>query len=351
MCASTDGSVPRPRPRAASAADARPEARRCEAGRARPSSLPRPADTGSSRLPLRDAAPPGDARTAPGGRSRPGACCDRAHARARRGARPDGRPRRACRTGSVHLPGARAARDARRLLADRAPRQADRGRADPRVTARRPHPGQPHRRTGARARRCARPGPDRGRRAVPRRREHPRPARGEELRRRAAAGGRRRHGRLARRHRRAAGASREEGRRARCRERAVGRHRGGGARGAGAGGAGDRRDPAEADPDLRARRRALRRPVGAARVDQQVRDRLRREPVRVERRSRRLDAVPSVDLEALRGRRERRREGRSVQPARRDQLRGPLPRRGRECARTSRGRSGRTTTLCRTSAP
>ena len=107
-----------------------------------------------------------------------------------------------------------------------------------------------------------------------------------------------------------------------------------------AGGAGGRRpepaaralrDPALPAPDLPGGRRRVRRALGGARRDQRDRDGLRAQPERLVGGRGRLDAVPALDLEGLRDRRQpRRRTPTRLQPRRRDLLRRALPaRRGR----------------------
>ena len=60
------------------------------------------------------------------------------------------------------------------------------------------------------------------------------------------------------------------------------------------------RDPALPAADLPGLRHRIRDPLGGAGLDQQNRDRLRHQPQRLQRRRRRLDAVPALELGNLR---------------------------------------------------
>ena len=88
-------------------------------------------------------------------------------------------------------------------------------------------------------------------------------------------------------------------------------------------------DSAVPAPDLPGSRHPVRRAVAGARGHQRDRDRLRPQPVGLERRRGRLDAVPALDVEDMGPGRKRRRRRRSVQPGRRDLRRRPIPPRGR----------------------
>ncbi len=104
------------------------------------------------------------------------------------------------------------------------------------------------------------------------------------------------------------------------------------------------RDPALPAADLPGLRHRVRDPLGGARLDQQNRDGVRHQPERLQRRRRRLDAVPSIDLADLRSRRQRRRAQGPIQPGRCDLRSCPLPEGGRRQATTSTTRSSPTTT-------
>ena len=73
----------------------------------------------------------------------------------------------------------------------------------------------------------------------------------------------------------------------------------------------------------------VRRALAGARGDQRDRDRLRAQPLRLQRRRTGLDAVHPVQLAHLRRRRQRRRQEGPLQPRRRDLRRRPLPPRRR----------------------
>ena len=118
------------------------------------------------------------------------------------------------------------------------------------------------------------------------------------------------------------------------------------------------RDPALPAADLPGLRNRVRDPLGGARLDQQNRDRLRHQPQRLQRRRRRLDAVPPLELGSVRRRRQRRRAQGPLQPGRRDLRRRPLPQGRPAATRTSTTRSSPTTTptgtcrrCCSTPAP
>ncbi len=84
------------------------------------------------------------------------------------------------------------------------------------------------------------------------------------------------------------------------------------------------RDPALPAADLPGLRNRIRDPLGGAGLDQQNRDRLRHQPQRLQRRRRRLDAVPALELGSVRAGCQRRRSQRPLQPGRRDLRRGAL---------------------------
>jgi outer membrane biosynthesis protein TonB len=100
-------------------------------------------------------------------------------------------------------------------------------------------------------------------------------------------------------------------------------------------------DPAVPAPDLPGGRHRVRRALGGPGGDQRDRDGLRPQPERLHRRRRRVDAVPAVELEALRRRRQPRRAQGPVQPGRRHLRHRPLP----------EGRGRRRTTCARRSSP
>ena len=108
-------------------------------------------------------------------------------------------------------------------------------------------------------------------------------------------------------------------------------------------------DPAVPAADLPGLRNPVRDPLAGARLDQPDRDRVRHQPQRLDRRRRRLDAVPALDLGELRRRRQRRRPQGPLQPGRRDLRRGPLPARPPAARRTCAPRSSPTTTPTGTS--
>ena len=99
------------------------------------------------------------------------------------------------------------------------------------------------------------------------------------------------------------------------------------------------RDPAVPAADLPGLRNPVRDPMGGPGLDQQDRVGVRDQHGPVHRGRRRLDAVPAVDLEGLRGRRQRRRREGPLQPRRRDLRRGAAtstpPAATRTCARGS----------------
>ena len=88
-------------------------------------------------------------------------------------------------------------------------------------------------------------------------------------------------------------------------------------------------DPAVPAADLPGGRDPVRRAVAGAGGDQRDRDRLRPQPVGLDGRRRRLDAVPALDVEAYGVDANGDGDRRSVQPGRRDLHRRPLPARGR----------------------
>ena len=190
--ASTGGSVPRPARAAPPLPTLRSRRDATQGGLVAPSRPARQIAT-SGRVPLRDAAPPGDARPAPRARRRPGA---RRRPRARLALAEVRAP-----TGGLVVragvgPFIYPARGRLAMLVGSSQivhhGGHDRGGADPRLAARRPHPREQHRRPRARARGRARararswtacPSPSRPNTLVPL---------GEpQLRRRAAAGRRR----------------------------------------------------------------------------------------------------------------------------------------------------------------
>ena len=85
------------------------------------------------------------------------------------------------------------------------------------------------------------------------------------------------------------------------------------------------RDPALPAADLSGLRHRVRGAVGGPGRDQQNRDRVRHQPQRLLGRGDGLDAVPALELEDVRARRERRRPRGPIQPGRRDLRRCSLP--------------------------
>ena len=118
------------------------------------------------------------------------------------------------------------------------------------------------------------------------------------------------------------------------------------------------RDPALPAADLPGLRNRIRNPLGGAGLDQQNRVRVRHQPQRLQRRRRRLDAVPALELGNVWGRCQRRRAQRPLQPGRRDLRRRPATSRSPAATKISTTRSSPTTTptgtcrrCCSTPAP
>ena len=118
------------------------------------------------------------------------------------------------------------------------------------------------------------------------------------------------------------------------------------------------RDPALPAADLPGLRNRIRDPLGGARLDQQNRDRLRHQPQRLQRRRRRLDAVPALELGNVR--RSTPTATGAKTPTTRSTRSAPPPTTSRSpaAARTSTTRSSPTTTptgtrrrCCSTPAP